>query len=203
MTPRFGINHSRARPPGRQISFAPLDTLIPSAINPRPHDEANVARIAASIAEWGFTNPVLADAQGVVAGHGRVLAVRQLYGAGHTIRLPGGTAIPGGTIPVIDGTGWSDAQRRACLIADNRLAELSGWDESPLKLELEALRADGYEVELTGFEPGDLDALAFAPREPCAPDEFGLRDESIGTSYRCPKCSYLRLHRPAPLRPSA
>lgn len=80
---RYGMKHSRARPPGRQITFASLDTLIPSAINPRLHDEANVARIAASIAEWGFTNPVLADAQGVVAGHGRVLAVRQLYTAGH------------------------------------------------------------------------------------------------------------------------
>ena len=185
------MSHSRARPPGRQITFAPLDTIIPSAINPRVHDEANVARIAASIAEWGFTNPVLADAQGVVAGHGRVLGVRKLYAAGQTIRLPDGTPIPEGTIPVIDCTGWSDAQRRAYLIADNRLAELSGWDESLLKIELEALRADGYEVALTGFEPGDIDALDFAPREPGAPDEFALRDESIETSYCCPKCGYV------------
>ncbi|MCP3712542.1 ParB/Srx family N-terminal domain-containing protein [Paraburkholderia sp. CNPSo 3274] len=124
------MRHSRTEAAGRQIAFVPLDTLIPSAINPRLHDEANVARIAASIAEWGFTSPVLADAQGVVAGHGRVLGVRKLYEAGQTIRLPDGTPIPERTIPVIDCTGWSDAQRRAYLIADNRLAELSGWSTS-------------------------------------------------------------------------
>jgi hypothetical protein len=77
-----------------------------------------VAELAASIVEWGWTNPVLADATGIVAGHGRILAARALYAQGKRIALPSGQMLPDGTVPVVDCTGWNDAKRRAYVIAD-------------------------------------------------------------------------------------
>lgn len=143
----------------KSIVFRHVDELVPYARNARTHSAEQVARIAGSIAEFGFAAPVLADDRGIVAGHGRVLAARRLYESGKTLRLPGGEEIPSGTVPVVDVTGWSDAQRRAYILADNRLAEQAGWDEELLRIELQELRDSGFDLELTGFELGDLDAL--------------------------------------------
>src|SRR5690606_9590377 len=109
--------------------------------------------------EFGFAAPVLADDRGIVAGHGRVLAARKLYASGKTLRLPSGEEIPSGTLPVVDVTGWSDAQRRAYILADNRLAEQAGWDEELLRIELADLRDAGFAIDVTGFTLGDLGAL--------------------------------------------
>jgi ParB-like chromosome segregation protein Spo0J len=123
------------------IQNHPIDTLIPYARNSRTHSDEQVAQIMESIEQFGFTYPVLADAQGIVAGHGRVMAATRLYQAGKTIKLPGGEALPVGTLPVIDCTGWTEAQRRAYIIADNKLAENAGWDEHMLALEFADLRS--------------------------------------------------------------
>ena len=144
---------------GVSITFRPLDGLIPYARNSRTHSDAQVAQIAASIQEFGFTNPVLADDKGVVAGHGRILAARKLYDAGHTLRLPGGQAIPAYAVPVIDCTGWSDAQRRAYVIADNQLALNAGWDADLLKLEVSDLQGEGFDLSLLGFDEAALAGL--------------------------------------------
>lgn len=126
-----------------KIEHWPLARLLPYARNARTHSDDQVAQIAASIVEFGFTNPCLVGADGVlVAGHGRLLAARKL-----------GLD----TVPVVVLDHLSPTQRRALVLADNRIAENAGWDDAMLGTELEALQADGFDLDLTGFDP---DALA-------------------------------------------
>ncbi|WP_423209312.1 site-specific DNA-methyltransferase [Paracoccus yeei] len=127
------------------VEYRPLDSLVPYARNARTHSEAQVAEIAGSIREFGFTNPVLIAEDGtLIAGHGRVLAAR-LLGMD--------------TVPTITLTGLSDSQRRALVLADNRIALNAGWDESLLALELGDLKEAGFDLGILGFEDGELDRL--------------------------------------------
>lgn len=143
-----------------QIELRPIESLTPYARNSKKHSDEQLALIQSSMVEWGFTNPVLADEKGIVAGHGRVMAATRLYSAGQSLRFPNGAAIPAGMVPVIDCTGWSDAQRRAYVIADNRLAEKGAeWDLEMLKLEIDDLMASGFDFEMTGFSSDDLAGL--------------------------------------------
>jgi DNA modification methylase len=128
-----------------QIEQIGIATLIPFAKNSRTHDDAQVAQIAASIREFGFTNPVLIDeVNGIIAGHGRVMAARKLKMA---------------EVPCIRLSHLSDAQKRAYVIADNKLALNAGWDEAMLKLELADLKALDFDLDLTGFNTAEIDAL--------------------------------------------
>jgi ParB-like chromosome segregation protein Spo0J len=128
-----------------QIAWRPLGELIPYARNPRTHTDAQVAQIAASIREFGWTNPVLVDgASGIIAGHGRVLAARKL-----------GLE----QVPVIELAHMSEAQRRAYVLADNQLALNAGWDEALLRLELADLSELGFDLGLIGFGAGELERL--------------------------------------------
>nr|WP_320179647.1 ParB N-terminal domain-containing protein [Roseovarius pacificus] len=128
-----------------QIEFIGVERLIPYARNSRTHNETQVAQIAASIREFGFTNPILvADDDTIIAGHGRVLAARQLEM---------------NQVPCLRLSHLSEAQRRAYVIADNKLALNAGWDEDLLALELGGLREDGFDVGLTGFSDEEIDAL--------------------------------------------
>lgn len=143
-----------------QIELRPIESLTPYARNSKKHSDEQLALIQSSMVEWGFTNPVLADEKGIVAGHGRVMAATRLYSAGQSLRFPNGAEIPVGMVPVIDCTGWSDAQRRAYVIADNRLAEKGAeWDLEMLKLEIDDLMASGFDFEMTGFSSDDLAGL--------------------------------------------
>ncbi len=154
------------------VRIRPLADLVPYVRNARTHDDAQVAQIMGSILEFGFTNPVLADAKGIVAGHGRVMAAAKLYDSGRVIRLPSGRELPKGTVPVLDCTGWSDAQRRAYILADNRLALDAGWDEEMLALELTELSEAGYDFGLTGFSSEEIEELLVGITEaPAAEDE--------------------------------
>src|SRR4029079_6559885 len=111
--------------------------LVPYARNARTHSDAQVAEIAASIREFGFTNPVLGDGDnGIIAGHGRVLAARKL-------RM--------GELPVIEFAGMSETQKRAYILADNKIAMNAGWDREMLSLELGELAGLEFELALTGF----------------------------------------------------
>jgi len=126
-----------------KIQQWPVAKLIPYARNARTHSDEQVAQIAASIAEFGFTNPILTGADGViVAGHGRLAAAQKL-----AMEL----------VPVVVLEHLSPTQRRALVIADNRIAENAGWDETMLRVEMEALQLDDFDMSLTGF---DADALA-------------------------------------------
>jgi DNA modification methylase len=132
-----------------QIERIGVEALIPYARNSRTHSDAQVAQIAASIREFGFTNPVLVDeANGIIAGHGRVLAARKL-------RMP--------DVPAIRLSHLTEAQKRAYVIADNKLALNAGWDIELLRLEINDLRGLEFDVALTGFSTEELDALMAAP----------------------------------------
>lgn len=121
----------------------PTEKLVPYARNARTHSEEQVAQIAASIVEFGFTNPILAGSDGViVAGHGRLAAAQKL-----------GLD----TVPVVVLDHLTPTQRRALIIADNRIAENAGWDDAMLRIELQSLQEDGFNLDITGF---DADALA-------------------------------------------
>ena len=129
----------------RTIVQQHLDVLLPYARNSRTHSDAQVAQIAASIREFGFTNPVLVDGDnGIVAGHGRVMAAKQL----------GMAEVP--TISV----GWlTEGQRRAYVIADNQLALTAGWDEAVLAQEVAWLQGENFNTDLLGFDADFLDGL--------------------------------------------
>ena len=115
----------------------PIGQLKPFPTNARTHSLEQVAQIAASMCEWGFTNPILAKADGtIIAGHGRLLAAQSLGYA---------------ELPVMTADGWTDAQVRAYVLADNQLALNAGWDEGLLKIELLALDAVGFDIDLLGF----------------------------------------------------
>ncbi|NOD62043.1 MULTISPECIES: DNA methyltransferase [unclassified Ruegeria] len=130
-----------------KVVYRKTNDLIPYAGNARTHNDKQIAQIAASIRAFGFANPVLVDSDGgILAGHGRVAAAKLL-----------GMEM----VPTIGLAHLSAAERRAYVIADNRLAELAGWDREILKIELEAL-ADldlNFELEITGFETAELDIL--------------------------------------------
>ena len=143
--------------PADKVEKRSVTSLIPFAKNSRTHSDEQVAQIAASIKEWGWTTPVLIDADGqIIAGHGRLLAARKLGME---------------EVPVMVADGWTDSQKRAYVIADNKLALNAGWDNDLLSLELNDLKDIGFDIELTGFT---LDELAdLTPIE----IEEGLTDE--------------------------
>jgi DNA modification methylase len=141
-----------------QVEKVLIEKLIPYARNARTHDEAQVSQIAASIKEFGFNNPILiSDDYSIIAGHGRLAAARKL-----------GLA----EVPVIRLSHLSDTQRKAYVLADNRLALNAGWDNDLLKLELIELKAEDVDLEMLGFSVEELDGLlnALEPTE-------GLTDE--------------------------
>jgi ParB-like chromosome segregation protein Spo0J len=144
------------------IEHLPTDALVPYARNSRTHSPEQVAQIAASIREFGFTNPVLIDANNtLIAGHGRVMAAQQL-----------GLA----SVPAIRLAHLSDAQRRAYVIADNQLALNAGWDMSALARELEDLSGEGFDIDLLGFGADELTALLGEYGQDAAKPGDGLTD---------------------------
>lgn len=145
--------------PAFNIERRSVNELLPYAKNARTHSDAQIAQIAASIREWGFTNPVLIDPDNtILAGHGRVMALRRL---GHDV------------VPVIVARGWSEAQKRAYVIADNQLALNAGWNDELLKVELSDLAALDFDTGLIGFSDAQLaDLLRDAPKTAGDPEEI-------------------------------
>jgi DNA modification methylase len=132
--------------PADHVERWPIERLMPYARNARTHSDAQVSQVAASIREWGWTNPVLVAEDGtIIAGHGRVLAARKL-------RIT--------DIPVMIASGWTEAQKRAYAIADNKLTLNGGWDEELLGLELGELEILGFDLDLIGFTESEREALA-------------------------------------------
>ena len=125
-----------------QIEQLPIESLVPYVNNSRTHSDQQVAQVAASIREFGFTNPVLVDADnGIIAGHGRVLAARKLGMA---------------EVPCIRLAHLTETQKKAYIIADNKLALNGGWDDELLALELGELHAADFDMALLGFEASEL-----------------------------------------------
>lgn len=140
-----------------EVTYRKVEDLIPYARNARTHSDEQVARIAASIKEFGWTNPIIIDGEnGIVAGHGRTLAARKL-----------GLA----EVPCIELRNLTETQKRAYILADNRLALDAGWDNEMLALELGDLKDAGVDLELTGFSDEELDELLATPTESADGDE--------------------------------
>ncbi|HEV2171148.1 MAG TPA: site-specific DNA-methyltransferase, partial [Candidatus Binatus sp.] len=143
----------------RRIEIWPIDRLVPYAKNARTHSPEQVAQIAASIVEFGFVNPILVDTNaGIIAGHGRLLAARKL-GLGEC--------------PVVVLDHLSETQRRAYIIADNKLAQNAGWDDATLAAELADLEAEGMDLEIVGFSDEELRELMAKDDLPEAAAESG------------------------------
>jgi len=148
-----------------EIKEVEVSALIPYAKNSRTHDDAQVAQIAASIKEFGWTNPILVDGdKGVIAGHGRLLAARKL----------GMDKVP--TIELKDMT---EAQKKAYVIADNKLALNAGWDTNFLSLELQELKDQDFDLTLLGFDDKELDALLAPEVTEGLTDEDAVPDTPI------------------------
>ena len=129
----------------KKIEIWSVDRLIPYIANARTHSEEQIAKLAASILEFGFTNPILVDGNdGIIAGHCRLTAARK-------INLD--------NVPVVVLDHLSDAQRRAYILADNKLALDSEWDEDLLSAELERLQEDEFNLDLIGFSDEELSDL--------------------------------------------
>jgi DNA modification methylase len=127
-----------------QIKEVAVDKLIPYAKNSRTHSDQQVSQIAASIKEFGFRNPILVDGVGIIAGHGRLLAAQKL-----------GLA----KVPTIDCSDMTPSQKKAYIIADNKLALNAGWDTAMLTIEMQELEVEGFDLELLGFDEKELNAL--------------------------------------------
>ena len=159
-----------------KIEQVKIESLIPYARNSRTHSDGQVAQIAASIKEFGFTNPVLIDETGsIIAGHGRVLAARKLGMA---------------DVPSIRLTHLTEAQKKAYVIADNKLALNAGWDDEMLAVELTDLKDMGFDLDLTGFSADELTEVMFGKIiDPESPDEFKEVDET-DMGHKCPRCGF-------------
>ena len=156
------------------------DSLLPYIRNSRTHSDEQVAQIAASIKEFGFLNPIIIDGESsIIAGHGRVRAAQKLG-----IK----------ELPCIEASHLSDTQRRAYIIADNKLALNAGWDDEMLRIELEELGVTGFDLELTGFSLDEIEALGFdeSPYPEHEPEsstqEIDPDDYQMG--HTCPKCGF-------------
>lgn len=142
--------------PADKVERRKINSIIPYARNSRTHSDEQVAQIAASIKEWGFTNPILIDVGGeIIAGHGRLLAAQRL-GLDE--------------VPCITAVGWSDAQKKAYVIADNKLALNAGWDNDMLAIEFGELKDLDFDLSLTGFDDEEIAGFFDEPKE-------GLTDE--------------------------
>ena len=164
--------------PGANQSVWSIDRLKPYDGNARTHSDAQIDQIVASIQEWGFTVPVLIDSEGgIIAGHGRWLAAKKI----------GLQEVP----VVIAPEDWTDAQKRAYVIVDNKLSLNSGWDTYQLGNELDALREMDFDIKLAGFDDKELDAL-FAVEDLQDDADTGRKYDEPGApkdpAIVCPKC---------------
>ena len=161
--------------PADKVERRKVSALTPYVRNARTHSDEQVAQIAASIREWGWTVPILVDEHGeIIAGHGRVLAAQRL-GLDD--------------VPCMVAVGWTEAQRRAYVLADNKLTLNGGWNDDLLRIELQDLDAMGFDLEKTGFGVGEMAARFDTPDfAPGTEDDQGRLDQLAPKMVTCPHC---------------
>jgi ParB-like chromosome segregation protein Spo0J len=159
-----------------KIETLPTETLIPYARNSRTHSDEQIAQIMASIREFGFCNPVLVDAEnGIIAGHGRVMAAQRM-------QLK--------EVPCIRLGHLTEAQKRAYVIADNRIALNSTWDDEMLSLEIQELHSEDYDVGSLGFSPEELTKL-LEIEDLIPPSEAReINVDGFAMQCECPRCHF-------------
>ena len=158
-----------------EINYRPLGELTPYIGNARTHSDEQVDQVAASIKEFGFTNPILLDGDNtIIAGHGRLLAAKK---------------IGMNQVPTITLDHMTEAQKRAYIIADNKLALNAGWDDELLALELGDLSDADFDLSLTGFDEFEMNEIMHAANfDPGSEDEQGRLDELNPKIIKCPHC---------------
>ena len=158
-----------------EVKYRKAVDLIPYINNSRTHSEEQVNQVAASIKEFGFTNPILLDdSGGIIAGHGRLLAAKKLSLS---------------EVPTITLSNLSEAQKKAYVIADNKLALNAGWDDEMLKLEITQLDEMEFDLKLIGFDSDELAILLDNVNfDPATEDEQGQLDELEPKYIDCPHC---------------
>ena len=161
--------------PKQEIIERKVSDLVPYVANSRTHSDEQVAQIAASIKEFGFTNPILTDGEGgIIAGHGRLLAARKLGME---------------TVPTLELGYLTPAQRRAYVIADNKLALNAGWDLDLLKVEMTGLSDEGFDLSLLGFGDEEMAKTFLQPDfAPGTEDDQGKLDQLEPKMVSCPNC---------------
>ena len=158
-----------------EIVMRLVTELIPYSNNARTHSEEQVAQISASIKEFSFTNPILTDGNnGIIAGHGRLMAARKLGMI---------------EVPTIELSHLSPAQKKAYILADNKLALNAGWDDAMLAVEFAELEELGFDIELIGFSDEEIAALDGEHDRNNNVDDFKDVDESE-MAHLCPKCGF-------------
>lgn len=151
-----------------------VSQLVPYARNARTHSDEQISQIMASIVEFGWNNPILVDGQkGIIAGHGRVLAAQRLG-----IK----------TVPVVERSDMTEAQKRAYVIADNKLAENAGWDYELMALEVDDLSDLGFDIDLLGLSESDIDGMRDPDFDAGDEDDQGKLDELSPKMVACPHC---------------
>ena len=158
-----------------EIVYKKINELKPYENNSRTHDESQIKQICESIKEYGWTNPVLIDEKGmIIAGHGRVLGAQKLG-----IK----------EVPCIVLSGLTEAQKKAYVIADNKMALNAGWDFNLLSLELENLKELDFDLELTGFSADEIDGL-LSTNEDIENNDYEEQDlkENNTQLHKCPEC---------------
>ena len=158
-----------------EVKYRKAVDLIPYINNSRTHSEEQINQVAASIKEFGFTNPILLDdSGGIIAGHGRLLAAKKLSLS---------------EVPTITLSNLSEAQKKAYVIADNKLALNAGWDDEMLKLEITQLDEMEFDLKLIGFDSDELAILLDNVNfDPATEDEQGQLDELEPKYIDCPHC---------------
>jgi ParB-like chromosome segregation protein Spo0J len=159
-----------------KITQKKVTELIPYVKNSRTHSDEQVAQIAASIKEFGWTNPILVDgSNGIIAGHGRLMAARKL---GYK------------EVPTIELADLTETQKKAYIIADNRLALNAGWDNEMLTIELNDLLTDGFALEMLGFDSTEMQTLINGGPdfEPATEEDQGKLDQLDPKWIACPHC---------------
>jgi ParB-like chromosome segregation protein Spo0J len=161
--------------PADRVERRPISAISPYSRNARTHSPAQIVQIAASISQWGWTVPVLIDERGeLIAGHARIEAAKSI---GLT------------EAPVMVARGWSDEQKRAYVLADNKLALNAAWDDVLLGEELKALSASAFDISLIGFPQDELANLLKEPDfAPVGEDEQGRLDQRAAVT--CPHCGH-------------
>jgi ParB-like chromosome segregation protein Spo0J len=156
-----------------KLALIPIDKLIPYANNARVHSEDQIIKLQSSLREFGFVNPVLIDKDyGIIAGHGRVEAAKRE-----------GIA----EVPCVLVEHLTEAQKRAYILADNRLALDATWDLEMLRVELDALEELDFDLEMTGFSDNEIEALTSTPE---GLDLEEQEDDDRGTLCHCPRCGF-------------
>ena len=159
----------------KNIEQVDIAKLIPYVNNARVHSEDQVLQIASSIKEFGFNNPVLIDKEdGIISGHGRVLAARKL-----DLK----------EVPCIRLQHLTETQKKAFIIADNKIALNADWDQELLTIELDALLADGFAMEILGFDSEEMKAITYQPNfDAGSEDDQGKLDQLDPKWIACPHC---------------